>query len=201
MLIGGYYLWQWHQAHRPAPPPRFLSPAPSLTQPPRLPGLQAGPPPWETAAPELRARLEAIGLPVLSAEVTNLHIHMHIDVFVHGTRVTVPANVGINTAGGYLSPLHTHDDSGLIHVESPTDRTYTLGQFFDVWGVRFTNRCLGGMCDQGSERLRVFVGGRPVRGDPRLLELALHQEIVVTYGTPAQLPRPIPSTYSFPIGT
>ena len=44
------------------------------------------------------ARLETIGLPVLTAEATELHIHMHIDVFVHGKPVTVPANVGINTA-------------------------------------------------------------------------------------------------------
>src|SRR5919197_3243555 len=130
LLIGGYYLWQWHQARRPAPPPRVLSPAPSLTQPADLPRIQTGPPPWGIAAPELRARLETIGLPVLPAEVTNLHIHVHLDVLVQGKPVTVPANVGINAAGGYLSPLHTHDDTRLIHVESPTNREFTLGEFF-----------------------------------------------------------------------
>jgi hypothetical protein len=200
VVIGGYYLWQWHQARRPAPPPTFASPAPKLVHP-DLPDLQSGPPPWGTAAPELRARLETLGLPVLSAEATTVHIHMHIDVFVHGKAVTVPANVGVNTAGGYLSPIHTHDDTGLIHVESPTHRVYTLGEFFDVWGVRFTPRCIGGPCDHGADRLRVFVGGKLIRRDPRLLELALHQEIVVAYGTEAQLPHPVPSTYSFPLGT
>jgi hypothetical protein len=199
VLLGGYYLWQWHQARRPAPAPTFVSPGPSLSAR-SLPGLQTGPPPWGTAAPELRARLEAIGFPVLTAEATAVHFHLHVDVFVRGRHVSVPADVGINVAGGYLSPLHTHDDSGIVHVESPSDRPYTLGQLLDVWGVRFNGRCLGALCDRGDDRLRVFVGGRPVRGDPRLLELALHQEIVVTFGTSAQLPRPIPSSYSFPIG-
>jgi hypothetical protein len=144
--------------------------------------------------------LETIGLPVLSAEATTVHIHLHLDVFVRGKHVVAPADIGINTAGGYLSPLHTHDDSGLIHVESPTNRMYTLGQFFDVWGVVFTDRCLGGLCDHGDDRLRVFVGGKLIRGDARLLELALHQEIVVTFGTSQQIPQPLPSTYSFPLG-
>ena len=199
MVIGGYYLWEWHQARRPAPPPTLASPAPSLAAR-SLPGLQAGPAPWGTSAPDLRARLEAIGLPVMTDQGVVLHFHAHLDVFVNGRPVTVPANIGINQAGGYLSSLHTHDDGGIIHVESPTDRTYTLGQFFDVWGVRFSRRCLGGYCSKGDQHVRAFVGGKPIPRDPRLLELALHQEIVVTYGTRAQLPRPIPSTYSFPIG-
>ena len=198
-MIGGYYLWEWHQARRPAAPPTFASPAPSLA-PRSLPGLQTGPEPWGTSAPDLRARLEAIGLTVMTGQGAVLHIHAHLDVFVNGKPVTVPANIGINPAGGYLSALHTHDDSGIVHVESPTERTYTLGQFFDVWGVRFSERCLGGYCSTGGQRVRAFIGGKPIPGDPRLLQLALHQEILVTYGTRAQLPRPIPSSYSFPIG-
>jgi hypothetical protein len=198
-VIGGYYLFLLHQARRPAPPPSFLSPAPSLSQA-ELPGLQAGPAPWSPATATLRTRLERIGLPALSSEGTTLHIHQHLDVFVDGREVTVPADVGINPAAGFLSPIHTHDDSGIIHVESPTDRVFTLGQVFDVWGVRFTADCLGGYCTGGGKALRVFVSGKLIPGDPRLLELALHQEIVVTYGTAAQVPRPVPSSYSFPLG-
>jgi hypothetical protein len=198
-VLGGYYLWQWHQARRPAPPPTFASPAQNLASRP-LPGLQTGPVPWGTSAADLRARLELIGIPVVTDQGTVLHFHNHLDVFVDGRKIMVPTDVGINAAAGYLSPLHTHDDSGLIHVESPIERTYTLGQLFDVWGVRFTKTCLGGYCDRGDHRLHVFVGGTLIRTDPRLLQLALHQEIVVTYGTRAQLPHPIPATYSFPIG-
>jgi len=199
VLLGGYYLWQLHQAHRPPPPATFLSPAPSLSQP-ALAGLQTGPAPWSIATSTLRARLESIGFPALSSEGSALHIHQHLDIFVEGRPVTVPASIGINQPADFLSPIHTHTDDGLIHVESNVDRTFDLGQVFDVWGVRFTSTCLGGYCDQGDRRLRVYVEGKRIRGDPRLLVLASHQEIVVTYGTSAQLPRPIPSSYSFPIG-
>src|SRR5205823_14298698 len=47
--------------------------------------------------------------------------------------VTIPANMGISSAPKFISPLHTHDATGVVHVESPTIETFTLGQFFDVW--------------------------------------------------------------------
>jgi len=199
LVLGGIKLYGLHQAHRPAPPPTFLSPAPSLSQP-ALAGLQTGPAPWSIETSTLRARLEAIGFPALPSEGSALHIHQHLDVFVNGKRVTVPASIGINTGAGFISPIHTHDTSGLIHVESNVDRQFDLGQVFDVWGVRFTADCLGGYCNDADRRLRVYVGGKLIRRDPRLLILALHQEIVVTYGTTSELPRPIPASYSFPVG-
>jgi hypothetical protein len=113
--------------------------------------------------------------------------------------VPVPAGIGIDPAVGF-APLHTHDASGVIHVESPTVRTYTLGQFFAVWGVRFTPSCLGGYCAGGGRRLRVCVDGASYRGDPTTLPLAAHQELVVAFGAAAQLPSPIPSAYRFPAG-
>ncbi len=168
--------------------------------PSALPGLLSGPAPWGPNTSELRARLDALGLPALPAEAFVLHIHQHLDVFVDGKRVTVPANIGINFEERFLSPLHTHDASGIVHVESPTVRTFTLGEFFGVWGVRFTPMCLGGYCASGRKRLRVFVNGAPVPGDPGKLPLAEHQEIVVAYGTRAELPQPLPSSYRFPAG-
>ena len=78
-------------------------------------------------------------------------------------------------------------------------RTYTLGDFFAVWGVRLTPTCLGGYC-AGGRRLRVYVNGRPYQGDPTGLVLAAHQELVVTFGTAGQLPSPVPSSYPFPPG-
>jgi hypothetical protein len=132
-------------------------------------------------------------------EGTVVHIHQHLDLYVEGHKVTVPAGIGIDPAVGY-APLHTHDPSGVIHVESPVVRGYTLGQFFAVWGVRFTPSCLGGDCAGGGRQLRVYVDGRPYRGDPTTLTLAYHQELVVAYGTAAQLPSPVPSAYRFPPG-
>jgi hypothetical protein len=165
-----------------------------------LPGELTGRAPWPANIGHLAARLSAIHLPALLQEGTALHIHQHLDIYVDGRHVTVPAGIGIDAASGFISPLHTHDTTGVMHVESPDVRTFTLGQFFAVWGVRLTGRCLGGYCASGASQVRVFVDGRRVTGDPRQLALAEHQEIVVTYGTPAQLPRPLPLTYDFPAG-
>jgi hypothetical protein len=170
------------------------------TSPGSLAGLQTGPAPWGANTADLAERLRAIGVhPLSPMEGTAVHIHQHLDLYVDGGAVPVPAGVGIDPAVGY-APLHTHDASGVIHVESPTVRTYTLGEFFAVWGVRFTPSCLGGSCAGAGRQLRVYVNGRAYRGDPTTLTLAAHQELVVAFGTAAQLPSPIPSTYQFPPG-
>jgi len=159
-----------------------------------------GPAPWPRNIALLGSRLLAAGLPVLGQEGTALHIHEHLDIYVDGRHVRVPAGIGIDESEGFLSPLHTHDETGIIHVESPAVHTFTLGQFFAVWGVRLTPRCLGGYCQAGPNRLRVYTDGRLVSGDPRLVVLTPHEEIVVAYGTRAQRPRAIPASYPFPAG-
>jgi hypothetical protein len=159
-----------------------------------------GPAPWPRNVAGLGARLKALDLPALAQEGTALHTHQHLDLYVDGRRLTVPGGIGIEEAQGFIAPLHTHDESGVIHVESPEVRTFTLGQFFAVWGVRLTPRCLGGYCATGAKRLWVFVDGDRLARDPRLLRLAEHQEILVAYGTQAQLPHPIPARYAFTAG-
>jgi hypothetical protein len=75
-----------------------------------------------------------------------LHIHPKLNVTAaDGNPVIIPKNVGIDESlwkdhsiDKYgmegMAPLHTHDTSGTIHVESNTNRPYTLGQFLDIWG-------------------------------------------------------------------
>ena len=165
-----------------------------------LPGTMAGEAPWPANQAELAARLDAAGLPALNAmEQLDFHIHQHLDVFVHGQPVEVPANVGIDPSVG-LAVLHTHDATGLIHVESPERRDFTLGDFFDVWGVRLTRTCLGGYCDGQDGALRVFVDGRRVQGDPRDVVIRDREEIVVAFGASDELPDPMPASYEFPEG-
>jgi hypothetical protein len=189
------------RARSPESGPQYVSLAKTV-DPASLPGILTGPPPWQANTDALRPRLQAIGLPALSSQGTALHIHQHLDLYVAGKRVTIPADIGIvQTASGVLfSPIHTHDTSGIIHVESPTVRPFTLGEFFDVWGVRFTPDCIGGYCNNPNAVLRTYVNGHLVTGDPAAIRLTSHGEIVLTYGTHAQLPLPIPSAYTFPIG-
>jgi hypothetical protein len=137
---------------------------------------------------------------MLAQEGTVLHTHQHLDLYVDGRRVTVPAGIGIQESQGFISPLHTHDESGVIHVESTDVRSFTLGQFFAVWGVRLTPSCLGGYCGSGVRSLWVYIDGRRLSGDPRRLPLTEHEEILVAFGTQAQLPHPIPARYAFAAG-
>lgn len=163
-----------------------------------LPGLQTGAVPWGANDDStLTGRLRALGLPPLPAEGTALHIHQHIDVYVNRHHVTVPADIGINFDAQYISPIHTHDTSGVIHIESPTVQTYTLDQFFGVWGVRLTPGYLGGYRATKQKPLRVYVNGHQVQGDFRLVQLQAHQEIAVVYG---KSPKHIPKSYQFAAG-
>jgi hypothetical protein len=163
-----------------------------------LPGLLTGPPPWSNNTDKLAERLRAIGLPQLSAEGSALHIHQHLDIYVNGQKVAVPQDIGIPSSQNYISPIHVHDTSGVIHVESPTVQTFYLGQVFDIWGVRFTTTELGGYTATSEKPLAVYVNGAKYTGDPRQIKLASHQEIAVVYG---DAPSTIPSTYQFPSGT
>ncbi len=183
-------LFSWNSIF-PSKPPVVI------TDPSGLPGMQIGDAPWQPELAHLAERLRAIGLPTLSSEGAAMHIHQHIDMFIHGKPIAVPANIGIDQAANFISDIHVHDGSGVIHIESPTIQDFTLGQFFDIWGVRFTQQSIGGYTAGASDTLKVFVNGQPFTGDPRTLVLAAHQEIVVTYGTAQELPAPIPASYTF----
>jgi hypothetical protein len=183
---------------RPVPKP--VSEANVNVDPDMLPGIQITEAPWEAEHKHLRERLNIIGLPALLEEGTSLHAHQHLDLFIHGKSVPVPAMIGVNVVERYISPIHTHDGSGEIHIESPTVQNFTLGQFFDVWGVRFTQKCIGSHCEDPQNSLRVFVNGQAEAGDPRRILLSDHQEIVVAYGTAGELPSPIPSEHRFSPG-
>lgn len=125
------------------------------------------------------------------------HIHQHLVVLVDGNPQTIPAYVGI--PGGPLLPkciywLHTHDATGIIHVESPSEALYTLGEFFDIWAQPLnstrvaTHPVIGG-------QLVVFVDGHQYSGDPRSIPLGIHTQIVIEIGRPVTPPQ-----FTFPPG-
>jgi len=148
----------------------------------------------------LKQRLKAIGLDALPREALALHIHQRMAILVNGKFVDVPAGIGIDANGKFITELHTHDNSGIIHVESPVHRPFTLGEFFAVWGLRFSSRCLGGYCTDGKKRVWVWTDGRRVRTDPRRIVLTDHLSIIVAYGTLQSIPTPIPKHFPFPKG-
>jgi hypothetical protein len=162
-----------------------------------LPGLQTGPPPWDTGAAGLDDRLRPLDLPQLGIEGQVVHIHQHLDLWVNGKKVKVPAGVGIQP-GSYLTTLHTHDDTGIIHVESPVNRRFSLGEFFGVWGVRLDKSCISDLCDNTTGNgVKMWVNGKRYVGNPANLELKSHQEIALVFGKP---PAKIPQKYAFEAG-
>jgi hypothetical protein len=88
------------------------------------------------ASKALVARTKAANVPLLPQEAFETHIHTELTISVDGAPLKVPAFIGIDQQANRIAALHTHDDSGLIHVESPEKNAkYTLEQFLTVWGM------------------------------------------------------------------
>ncbi|MFD7904366.1 hypothetical protein ACFVSN_04430 [Kitasatospora sp. NPDC057904] len=158
------------------------------------------PPPWDAPA-DVEAAVKAAGLPMLGAEGTALHIHAHLDVYADGQPVTVPALVGIDEAAQKLSPLHTHDTTGVVHIESPVTADFSLGQFLTEWQVSASADHLGGLRTDATHTLTAYVDGKAVSGDPAAIVLHAHDEIALVYGTAAENAAvTVPSSYNWPSG-
>ena len=158
----------------------------------QLPNLHQGAPPWDSGSAFLESRLTQLHLRALPNETLAFHVHAHLDVYVNGKKVSVPAGVGF-LPDGSLTSLHTHSTDGIIHIESPDNRKYSLGQFFGEWGVWLSPTRVGG--ERG--KLRWWVNGKPMTGNPAKLPLKAHQEIAIALGTP---PTVVPKKYKFPPG-
>jgi hypothetical protein len=155
------------------------------------------------------------GLTPETHEFVFFHVHAHLDVFVNGEPVTVPAGIGIDIGNpavkrfkandgstGYggidppcaqpcISPLHTHFTDGVLHTEAKKDQFNTLGEFFTEWSVRLNSRCVGGYCHP-AVTITIYVDGAAFSGDPRAIQLEDRREIAIVIGTP---PANIPSSF------
>jgi hypothetical protein len=136
---------------------------------------------------------------MLGEEKLTVHYHAHLDVLVAGRPVPVPAGIGIDEARQLIAPLHTHNDTGVVHIESATDELFTLGQLFTEWGQPLRSDQVGPVTLGGGTVLRVYRNGQPVTGDPAALRLASHNEIVVWVGPAGEQPQ-VPASYAFPPG-
>jgi hypothetical protein len=156
-----------------------------------LPGIRRTKAPWPPEYEFLADRLLPLGLTTLPQEAVATHYHSHLDIFVDGKRVVVPAAIGINQGAGYITELHTHDTRGVIHIESPKENDhFSLGQFLAEWGVFLNGRCIGAYCDG----LKWYLNGKLQTGNPQSYTLESHDEIAIVVGKP---PATIPSSFKF----
>lgn len=157
------------------------------------------------SAPDLAAKQTIDNIPCLSMEQVSYHVHTHLAVYVNGQLKAVPEGIGIAaprqtqsssegpfvTAGSCFYWLHTHTNDGIIHIESPQEQPFTLGQFFDIWGQPLSTSQVGPA--QGT--VTAYVNGQPFTGDPRGIPLAAHELVQLDVGSDLA-----PQPFTFPEG-
>jgi hypothetical protein len=140
------------------------------------------------------------GISCQTAEQTVFHIHAHLTVFVNGSARQIPAAIGIPGAqatqtaqgpfiesGNCFYWLHTHAPDGIIHIESPVQRTYTLGNFFDEWGQTLSSDQVGPV----KGHVVAIYNGQVYTGNPRDIPLTAHAQIQLQIGTPLVAPEQV----------
>ena len=140
------------------------------------------------------AALPIDGIKCEAMEENGFHIHAKLAIFINGKNHTVPALIGITNYCFYW--LHTHDQSGIIHIESPTHRNFTLGNFFDIWKQKLSNDQILNHTASASNPLTVYVNGTQIPKSTIYRDIPLHAHDVISiiYGTP---PKVIPSKADF----
>ncbi len=132
------------------------------------------------------------GISCSTNEQTLFHIHAHLTIFVNGAARQVPAAIGIPGAQAQSAPggtfiasgtcfywLHTHAADGIIHIESPVHRTYTLGEFFNIWGQPLTASQAG----PAHGKVTALYNGQVYLGNPADIPLNAHAQIQLMVGT------------------
>lgn len=133
------------------------------------------------------------------------HIHAELMVFVAGQSRVIPEGIGIvppittqqTTEGPFVVSgrcfywLHSHTRDGIIHIESPSERTYPLGNYFDIWRQPLSSTQVG----PATGTVTVYVNGLHFSGDPRSIVLTAHAVIQLNVGKDMA-----PQTFTFPPG-
>jgi hypothetical protein len=179
----------------------------SWIQPPATtPGPETVPVP---SGPKLATLLNAAtgqtvdGIQCNAGEQTVVHVHTHLTVFVDGKARVIPYGIGIpgfqavkTAAGPFVETgscfywLHAHANDGIIHIESPsTSDTFTLGQYFDEWGIPLSRTQVG----PATGKVTVFFTSPGKKamlytGDPADIPLGDHYQIQLVVGSPIVAP-------------
>jgi hypothetical protein len=126
-------------------------------------------------------------VPCQSSDPSGMHIHAHVTIYLNGKRIPIPQSIGIAPDGSCLYWLHTHDASGIIHIEAPRGSSFTLGTFLDIWGQQFQQL---GYPRQLSDPdgWYPYVDGKLVSSGMRSIPLVSHTLITLAYNSPGVTP-------------
>ncbi|HEX9173920.1 MAG TPA: hypothetical protein VF861_14805 [Telluria sp.] len=172
----------------PAPtPPAPTPPAESITLAASYTDLTDDGPIGEVAWPDGGGT----GAPVAGVSCMGAiasHNHAHISIYRDGVRLALPQSIGIVSDCTY--ELHTHQRSGVVHVEPNVARPLTLGQFFALWGQPLSRSAVAGLA--GPVRFYLIDDEVLARfdGNPAEIVFTPHKEIIIVTGdAPLVLPR------------
>lgn len=173
-----------------------LDPAPPLGPPgPEEPPIETGPNLTPAGAPSAGSSVD--GIQCQAGEQVAEHTHARLTIFVDGHPKRVPYGVGIAdpqlqsglgipfvVSGACFDWLHTHTADGIIHTEAPVQRTFTLGNFFDVWGQPLSRTQVG----PAKGPVTALFNGQVWTGNPREIPLDAHAQIQLEVGRPLVAP-------------
>jgi hypothetical protein len=145
-------------------------------------------------------------IPCDQLEHTQVHYHAELQILNAGHAVPIPTGVGRTASCFYW--LHMHNgEPGMIHIESPSDRTFTLADFFSVWSAWSGEKQLldrthvSTIALTGDEKLAVYVdkgdGTTVYTGEPAQIVLEGHEVITLEITPPTIAP---PPGYTWPPG-
>lgn len=159
-----------------------------------------------------------------TAMSNNYHVHAFVGLFVNGQEIAISDAIGIVRAGGDVTDpytgwpnqeiygdcfyhVHTHDASGMVHLEDPdtqgvptTGSMFDAGNMFDIWGLQVNagqfgpfsgpvtvytsgqfsrdHQCTSnGVCEVGSNMYTLWTG------DPAKVPMYSHEVIWYEVGT------------------
>ena len=128
---------------------------------------------------------------VKSIPAGSVHWHPHLTIKINGEIVPIPTDIGVSIrrikdtrlSGMRMSPTHTHESDGTIHLENLNPRskpeTLTLGYFFHVWDKPLNSTCILEYCtDNGT--LTMHVNGQE-NNEYRNYLMHDKDEIVIEY--------------------
>ena len=139
------------------------------------------------------------GVQCNAGEKTTYHHHVHLSIFINGKPYSVPLGIGMvppalveNTSSGPFAVgsntclfwLHVHAQDGIVHIESPSVRTFLLGQVFGIWNVTLSPTQIGSY----TGNVTAYVNGQLWNDDPTQIPLNEHTDIALNLGTPAANP-------------
>jgi hypothetical protein len=145
------------------------------------------------------------GIQCTAGEQLLFHIHAHLAIYVNGSARIIPEGIGIMpprteqsssegpfvVSGSCFYWLHAHTDDGIVHIESPVQRTFTLGNYFDIWGIPLDATHVG----PATGTLIVYDNGQRYTGDVRAIPLNAHDLIQLDVNGDVA-----PAPFTFPPG-